>query len=64
MLDDRTIGGTPKSVEPSADLRVMSAFLYQLYVALLERGFTDAQALTLVCHMLEVVVRDGDNTER
>lgn len=34
--------------EPSAEIRLISSFLYQLFVALTERGFTESQALTLV----------------
>ena len=40
--------GEREAIEPSADLRTMSSFLYQLFVALTNEGFTEAQALSVV----------------
>lgn len=37
--------------EPSADIRAYAAYVWQLYVALTDEGFTEGQALD-ICIML------------
>lgn len=41
-------------IEPSADARVAAATIRQLYLALLNEGFTEEQAMTLVKSMIEL----------
>lgn len=38
--------------EPSADLREAASFMWQTFVALTSEGFTEAQALVIIGHML------------
>lgn len=38
--------------EPSADLRQMASFLRQMYVALMNEGFTEEEALRITAHLL------------
>lgn len=38
--------------EPSADLRSLASTIRQMYVALLDEGFTEQQALIIVGQML------------
>lgn len=57
-------GNLPR-VEPGADQRQAALSLRQLYVALVESGFTETQALTLVGEAVAAVVGraapgDGD----
>lgn len=39
-------------VEPSADLRDLAHALFETYTALVNQGFTEQQALTIVGQML------------
>lgn len=39
-------------VEPHADIRQATAVSFQVYVALVEQGFTEQQALYLVAQMV------------
>ena len=38
--------------EPSADIRQLASFLWQTYVALLNEGFSEQQALQIVANVL------------
>lgn len=42
----------PAKTEPSADLRQAASALWQMYVALIEEGFTDHQALVVIGQVL------------
>lgn len=35
-------------VEPSADLRAFASIMRQMFVALVDQGFTEQQALTII----------------
>lgn len=51
-------------VEPSADIRNMASFCRQLYVALIEQGFSTLQAQQLVgqlIHGAAIATTDTDN---
>jgi hypothetical protein len=39
-------------IEPSGDLRFAAVNIRQMYVAFIESGFTDEQAMRLVVHLL------------
>jgi hypothetical protein len=39
--------------EPSADIRQAASALWQMYVALAMEGFTEAQALQVIGHVLK-----------
>lgn len=39
-------GGTNNNIEPNADFRTLAVALRQFYVALVNEGFTESQALT------------------
>jgi hypothetical protein len=45
------VNDRPK-VEPSAEIRGAAASLFELYVALVDSGFSETQALTLLQTML------------
>lgn len=49
------MGNGPR--EPSADLRLAASGLHEMFTALLEQGFTEDQALT----MLARVINSGRN---
>lgn len=44
--------GDGAPTEPHADIRQMAGTFWQMYVALTEQGFTEAQAIILVGNML------------
>lgn len=46
-------------IEPSADLRQFASFFRQMYVALLEEGFDDRQALTIIGQTLAAQLGGG-----
>jgi hypothetical protein len=51
-------------VEPSANLRALAATLFEMYVALTDRGFTESQSLIILNGMLcEAVMTDDPGTE-
>lgn len=56
MLNNDEFG--PVKIEPTADHRSAALNMRQLYVALCDEGFTDAQALALVGTMLRSAVGD------
>lgn len=39
-------------IEPAANLRVLASMLRQTYIALVAEGFTEAQALQIIGHIL------------
>lgn len=39
-------------IEPSADLRQMAAAFREIYIALILEGFTEAEALTIIGHII------------
>jgi len=45
------VNDRPK-VEPSAELRAAAASMYELFVAIVDAGFTEEQALALLSNML------------
>jgi hypothetical protein len=52
------ISKTPK-VEPSADLRSAASVTRQMFVALVDEGYSEAQALTLVHGVLTSGIKRG-----
>lgn len=48
------------ALEPNAQQRTAARELYMFFVALVQQGFTEAQALTLVGNLLESSDEDGD----
>lgn len=38
--------------EPSADLRMAASALRQMYIALIQEGFTEAEALHIISEMM------------
>jgi hypothetical protein len=48
-------------IEPSADVRDMASFCMQLYVALLEQGFTETQAELLLGQTIYAAVASCKN---
>lgn len=47
-----------ESIEPSAEQRKAASSLYGLFMALLDQGFDETQALHLVTSILSTVVQD------
>lgn len=45
--------------EPSADLRQMASMLHQTFAALMQEGFTEAQALQVIGQILAAHSRGG-----
>lgn len=59
MLTAGEARGHQARTEPSADIRLMASFLYQLFVALTEQGFSESQALTVVGDTISTAIH-GD----
>jgi hypothetical protein len=51
---------TRRHVEPSADIRIMSSFCYQLFVALKAEGFTESQALLILGQTIQGATAAND----
>lgn len=49
------------AIEPSGDQRGAARSLYGLFIALIDEGFDEDQALRLVGQLLTVVVSTSDN---
>ena len=49
------------AVEPSAILRQVAKFVHEVYVALTNEGFTEAQALYVIRGILTAAVMAGDS---
>lgn len=47
-------------VEPSASQRMAATVSYQMFVALVDEGFTEAQALRLLGDLLSAKIRSDD----
>lgn len=50
-------------IEPAADLRAGAQLIRQLYLAYLEVGFTDDQAMLLVRDSMNIFRRPADDPE-
>lgn len=48
----------PKT-EPNAELRQLASVMWQTYVALIDEGFTEQQALTIIGQMLAAGANGG-----
>lgn len=48
--------------EPSADLRQSASQTHELYTALVDEGFTEAQALQLLGTMLAAAIQGREST--
>lgn len=48
----------PIKIEPTADHRAAAKTLYQMYVALIDEGFAESQALSLVGVTLHATIVD------
>jgi hypothetical protein len=48
--------------EPSADLRAAASSVRQMFVALVNEGFTESQALAIVGHILVAGIQKGDGS--
>lgn len=46
-------------IEPSADVRQGAKAMYQLFIALVQEGFTEAQALKMVSVMVQAQISGG-----
>lgn len=47
-------------VEPAADLRQFAGSMRQMYIALVQEGFSQKEALTIMGHVLVASFKSGD----
>lgn len=48
--------------EPTAELRTLASVLWQMHVALIDEGFTEMQALTILGHVVAANSGQGNNS--
>lgn len=49
--------------EPNADMRAMAALMWQMYTAMIDEGFTEDQAMTIISDMLCESLRNNNSND-